>query len=93
MYFLNDQHPKFEYILYCQHGNAQPFFIRTFNDIEEVYRYITELEKRHNHYHQIFYIDNDFYKNKYSIKQNGTYYKFLRRPVVDWQEFNLKEVA
>lgn len=93
MYFLNDKHPRYEYALYCRHGTACPFIVRTFDDIYQVYRHIEELEKRHNRFHQIFYIDNDFYKNHYSINQNGTYYKFLRRPVSDWQEFEIGEVA
>ena len=88
MYYLNDKHSKYEYMLYCQHGTGQPFIARTFNGFDEVKRYTEELEKKHNHYHQNFYIDNDFYNNQYSINQNGTYYKFLRRPVADWQEFD-----
>ena len=93
MYYLNDKHPKYEYALYCRHGQGIPFIARTFDDIYEVKRFIQEVEKRHNHYHQIFYIDNDFYENQYSINLNGTYYKFLRRPVSDWQEFEAEEVA
>ena len=93
MYYLNDQHPEWEYVLYCRHENALPFFVRTFDSYEDVCRFINELVKRHNHYRQIFYIDNDFYKNQYSINLNGTYYKFLRRPVADWQEFSKWEVA
>lgn len=93
MYFLNDKHPEYEYVLYCRHSDAIPYISRTFDSFPDVLRYIEELEKRHNHYHQIFYIDNDFYENKYSININGTYYKFLRRPVADWEEFTEKEVA
>ena len=88
MYYLNDKHPEYEYALYCRVGSATPYIVpRKFNDMSDVLRFIDELEKRHNRYHQIFFIDNDFYENKYSINHNGTYYKFLRRKVFDWEEF------
>lgn len=92
MYYLNDKHPKYEYALYCRVGNALPYIARTFTDLGDVYRYILEIEKRHNRYHQVFYIDNVFYKNAYTLGAGGTYYKFLRRKVEDWQEFD-REVA
>ena len=93
MYYLNDKHPKYEYCLYVRVGQALPYIANKFSDISDVYRFITQIEKRHNHYRQIFYIDNDFYQNKYSLEAGGTYYKFLRRPVFDWEEFSEGEVA
>lgn len=92
MYYLNDKHPKYEYALYCRVGQACPYIARIFDSINDVYRYVQEIEKKHNHYGQRFYIDNDFYNNRYDLNAGGTYYKFLRRPVFDWEEFN-KEVA
>lgn len=92
MYYLNDKHPKFEYALYCRVGEACPYIVpRKFDDIDEILRYIEELEKRHNRYNQIFYIDNDFYKNNYNSNCGGFYYKFLKRPVLDWEEFYTKD--
>ena len=92
MYYLNDKHPKYEYALYVRVNQAMPYIVNKFSSIDDVYRYIPEIEKRHNHYGQIFYIDNDFYKNSYNISAGGTYYKFLRRPVADWQEFSKNEI-
>ena len=92
MYYLNDKHPKYEYCLYTRVNNAMPYIENKFSSIDDVYRYISEIEKRHNHYGQIFYIDNDFYNNSYSISTGGFYYKFLRRPVEDWEEFTKNEV-
>ena len=91
MYFLNDKHPKYEYALYVRVGNALPYISNTYNSFDDVCRQIKEIEKRHNHYRQFFYIDNDFYNNKYNlatISIKGIYYKILRRPVYDWEEFD-----
>ena len=92
MYYLNDQHPRYECALYTRVGNAVPYITekRYIINITDILREIDSIERRHNRYRQIFYIDNDFYENKYSINQNGTYYKFLKRPVNDWEELDTK---
>lgn len=87
MYFLNDIHPKYEYALYVCVNGACPYIKCQFNNIQQVFQCVDSLEKKHNRYHQVFYIDNDFYINKYTSSMNGTYYKFLRRNVYDWEEF------
>lgn len=87
MYYLEDQHPRYEYTCYCQVGNAEPYIgIWNGTKIEDVYRHIAEIEKRHQKYHQRFYIDNDFYNNHYTYGDYVYYYKFMKRTVNDWQE-------
>lgn len=92
-YYLEDNHPKYQYGVYKRVGNAIPYIdeIRYIDNMEGVKRYIAEIEKRHNHYRQIFYIDNNFYNNVYSINQLGTYYKFFRRKVADWVDIDILE--
>ena len=87
MYYLNDKHPQYEYCLYVRNGSACPYIMpRTFTDEWEAKNYAYEIEKRHNRFNRIFYIDNDFYNNRYSPNVEGIYYKFLRREVNDWEE-------
>ena len=88
MYFLNDVHPEYEYVVFCRVGNAQPYLKTVFSKFSQVEQFIQGVEKWHNRYNQIFYIDNDFYKNYYTKQINGTYYKILRRKVNDWEEFS-----
>ncbi len=91
MYYLNDKHSKYEYAIYCRVGSACPYIQKVFSSIDDVYRQIIEIEKKHNHYRQMFYIDNNFYDNKYNLNCGGTYYKILRRPVFDWED-NWEEI-
>lgn len=86
MYYLNDKHPQYEYCLYVKNGNACPYIARTFTDMFAIYQFIDEIEKKHNRYNRVFYIDNEFYKNRYSLNIEGIYYKFLKRKVNDWEE-------
>ena len=89
MYCLNDKHDKYEYGLYIQVNNGLPYIINF--PVTDAYKCISvriqEIEKKHNRYNQRFYIDNDFYNNKYTLDSGGTYYKFLRRIISDWEEF------
>lgn len=91
MYFLNDRHDMFEYSIYTRVGTACPYISGKYNTLEQVMIRIGEIERKHNHYGQLFYIDNDFYQNKYNINITGIYYKVLRRPVADWEEFTTNE--
>ena len=89
MYFLNDKHPKYEYALFTQIKNGLPYIteLRYVTKQNDLLRVIEEIEKKHNRYSQKFYIDNDFYDNYYSLETGGTYYKFLKRKVSDWEVF------
>ena len=84
---------KYQYGLYTQVGNARPYIndLTFISNMYDLSRYIEEIEKRHHHYRQMFYIDNDFYKNKYTLECGGTYYKFLQRRVLDWEEVKIQE--
>lgn len=94
MYFLNDQHDEFEYILYVKVGNATPYLagLRPMRTWKEIMDTIEWIEKKHSKpYMDWFYIDNDFYENKYPLIATSTYYKILRRKVNDWQTFKTKD--
>lgn len=67
LYFLNDKHSKYQYAIYCRVNGATPYISTILETIDDVFRWVEEKEKRHNHYNQLYYIDNDFYKNKYPL--------------------------
>ena len=88
MYYLQDQHPEFEYTMLVQEGTGCPYLATTYNSFDKVLVAIERIEKTHCYkWNREFYIDNDFYKNEQQRSITGTYYKFLRRKVNDWEEF------
>lgn len=90
MYYLNDKHPEYEYAIYTQVNNALPYIteLKWVIKLDDLLKVAQDIEKKHNHYNQRFYIDNKFYNNKYSLDSGGTYYKILIRNVSDWQDFD-----
>lgn len=92
MYLNKEAQPKYEYTLYVQVGTAHPYTINIYKDFNQVLDAIEDIKNKHCYYwNREFYIDNDFYKNKFDRSMTGTYYKFLRREVKNWEEFNTKE--
>lgn len=85
MYYLNDKHPKFEYVLYVRQGNAIPFLSgKIYSSYYEICRELKDIAKRHDRYNQKYYIDEEFFDNEYK-RGEGTYYKILCRKVNDWK--------
>ena len=94
MYYLNDKHSQYQYVIYCkQNMRAFPYLLpREFDSLKEVKIFFREnIEKRNERYGYIYFVDNDFYHNRYSQNINGAYYKVLRRKVNDWKEFKTTE--
>jgi hypothetical protein len=90
LYYLNDKHPKYEYVLYIRHGKAEPFLGKVFVSYYDIKKELEEIAKRHDRFNQVYFIDEDFFENQYS-KGEGTYYKILMREVKDWRTF--KKIA
>ena len=94
MYYLNDKHSDYEYVIYCKRNYMSlPYLMPVqFSTLREVKHFISEnIEKTNDRYGYTYYIDNDFYDNKYSQNLNGAYYKVLRRKVNDWKDFRTTE--
>lgn len=86
MYYLNDRHPDYQYAVYCKYQGGSPYIKTVLDNKEQLDQYIESIVNRHNQFHHIFYIDNDFYDNKYPKDLQGIYYKVLKRKVNDWEE-------
>lgn len=86
---LKKDHYEFEYALYIQYNTATPYIneLRYVHDINGIKREIDEIEKKARRMKKRFYIDNEFYNNQYSLETGGIYYKFIRRKINDWVEF------
>ena len=92
MYFLEENHPKYEYTLYVQMKSGKPYIgVWRATELHDVFREVGEIEKKHAKIQLPFYIDNDFYQNKFKDVQVGCYYKFMKRKVNDWETLETKE--
>ena len=66
-----------EYSIYQRHGSCSPFILHTYDNIQ------TEDERR-----RPYFVDNDFYNNKYQLSNDLYYLKIIVRDVSDWADYS-----
>ena len=77
-----------EYTIYARHGNAKPYTIGTYKTIAsaklKLYDIISlEIERK-----RPFFVDNDFFENKYTLGSELFYISILERDVKEWKRFS-----
>lgn len=79
---------SFEYIIYCVYNGGKPFFIHTYDNINnakiDLYNMI-EFEKKRN---RPYYVDNDFFNNEYSSNVIGKYFCIKQRKVSEFKKYS-----
>lgn len=77
-----------EYTIYARQGNAKPYTIGTYKTIAsaklKLYDIISlEIERK-----RPFFVDNDFFENKYALGSELFYISILERDVKEWRRFS-----
>ena len=77
-----------EYTIYARQGNAKPYTIGTYKTIAsaklKLYDIISlEIERK-----RPFFVDNDFFENKYTLVSELFYISILERDVKEWKRFS-----
>lgn len=77
-----------EYTIYARQGNAKPYTIGTYKTISsaklKLYDIISlEIERK-----RPFFVDNDFFENKYALGSELFYISILERDVKEWRRFS-----
>ena len=70
-----------------------PFILQSYNDIysakESLYIMLKDLEKRRRPY----FVDNDFFHNKFPYLVNFEYFCIQVREVTEWEKFSEKSLS
>lgn len=81
-----------EYRVYRQNNGGTPFCLRTLQTLSEAKRYIYNCIANYEELHYFYYVDNDFFDNKYSIGLKGLFYfQIQERDVSAWSITNEKK--
>ncbi len=79
-----------EYGIYIRQGEGKPYILQTFNDIDlakiKLYEILYFEEQRKKPY----FVDNDFFHNKYNIATRLKYYCIQEREVTEWKKYSEK---
>lgn len=77
-----------EYILYLRHGKAKPFTFSTYKTIESAKADLFSKVQLEIERGRPFYVDNDFFDNKYDLGSNLYYMCIMERNVEEWQKYS-----
>lgn len=73
-----------EYTIYLRHGNAKPYTLGTYKTIESAKVKLYDIVQLEIERKRPFYVDNDFFNNKYALGSNLFYICILERDVTEW---------
>lgn len=77
-----------EYGIYIRQGSGTPYMIHIFDNLDnakiKLYDMISLDEERLNPY----FVDNDFFENRYDISIKLKYYCIKEREVSEWQTYS-----
>lgn len=83
-----------EYSIYIRQGNGRPYTIGTYNSIYDAQIALGNMVRLEEERQKPYYVDNDFWDNKYSLVSNLRYFCIKEREVTEWQvycESNVEE--
>lgn len=76
-----------EYTIFCRHGNGKPFSIGSYKSIDSAKSQLNNMLSLEIERGRPFYVDNDFFENKYDRGSNLYYLSILEREVSEWKQY------
>ncbi len=81
-----------EYGIYIQQGTGSPYMIHIYNNIDSAKSMLYQMIQLEEDRRRPYYVDNDFYKNKYGLVSNVKYMRIKVRDVSDWETYSEEEI-
>ena len=77
-----------EYTIYLRQGNAKSYTLETYKTIESAKIKLYDIVNLEVERKRPFFVDNDFFENKYNLGSNLFYMCILEREVEDWHKYS-----
>lgn len=79
---------KKEFCIYTRYGNGKPFVIHYFDNILNAKLKLYEMISLNEERGRAYFVDNDFFENKYSICEKINYYCIKERNVTEFKKYS-----
>ena len=76
-----------EYGIYIRNGQGSPYMLDKFKSIESVKAKLLEMIQLEEERGRPYFVDNDFWNNKYNIAIKLKYFRIIERDVTGWSSF------
>ncbi len=77
-----------EYGIYIRKGSGTPYMIHFFDNIESAKIKLYEMIKLEEERQRPYFVDNDFFDNKYNISTKLKYFCIKQREVSEWNNYS-----
>jgi len=77
-----------EYCIYCIWNGGQPFILDTFKNLNSAKLKLSEMISLEEERVRPYYVDNDFFINKYSHIGRLKYFCIKERTVSEWEKYS-----
>lgn len=76
-----------EYGIYIRQSSGNPYMIHIFNNIDSAKVKLFELVSLEEERGRPYFVDNDFFENRYNIQSKLKYFCIKERDVSEWNKF------
>lgn len=80
-----------EYCIFIKNKNGLPYILDTFSNIDDVKLQLMRMVSLEEERNRFYFVDNDFFENKYPLNGNGKYFCLKEREVTFWQNYSEKD--
>lgn len=81
-----------QYGIYVRQGSGTPYMIHFFDDINSAKFKLYEMIRLEEERQRPYFVDNDFFNNKYNISTKLRYYCLKIREVSEWENYSEEKV-
>lgn len=81
-----------EYCIYCIYYGGRPFILDTFSDITSAKLKLYDIVSLEEERNRAYYVDNDFFENKYNSSLRLKYFCIKSRNISEWVKFSDNEI-
>lgn len=78
---------KKEFCIYTRNGRGSPYIISSYSSFQDAFFALNSMIGIEQERGRFYYVDNDFYNNKYPPNMYGKYFCILERNVTEWEKY------
>lgn len=82
-----------EYGIYIRQGSGNPYMIHIFNNIDSAKIKLHEMVQLEEERGRPYFVDNNFFNNKYNISTKLKYFCIKQRDVSNWENYLEEKIS
>lgn len=81
-----------QYGIYIRQGSGRPYMIHFYDNIDSAKQKIYEMIQLEEERQRPYFVDNDFFNNRYRLVGNLKYFLIKVRDVSEWENYSEEEL-